>query len=171
MLKLKQGICIDCPPGSSPKFLTAGRCQTHYWQHRRLIAASKKRQSETISQSKEALGIWFDYHNRNNNWICENCGTVLSPYSPKAASSCQAHILPKSKFKSVQSVLENHMTLGDPVFQNCGCHDDYDATWERAEGMKVFTLAKERFLTFKHLIDKSELKSLPDPFKKLMYAH
>lgn len=172
MLKPKQGICPDCPPGSAPRFLTAGRCQTHYWQHRHGISVQRiaKRNPERKEQ-KDELGKWFEHHNTHNSWICENCGKPIKSFSRKAASAAQAHILPKSKFKSVQSVLENHMTLGDPVFHDCSCHDDYDSSWQRAEGMLVFTLAKQRFITFRHLIYRTEYKFLPEPFYQMIYAH
>lgn len=171
MLKLKTGICIDCPSGSPAKTLKAGRCQFHYKQHRFKISQDRiKKRNPNLQKEQDDLGKWFQHHNTHNNWICENCGTILNPFCPEATSSCQAHILPKSIFKSVKSVLANHMTLGG-LWQPCKCHADFDSSWERAEGMQVFTLAKERFLTFKHLIHPSEYKSLPDPFYKLIYAH
>lgn len=33
-IKPKIGQCIDCPPGTPEKPLTAKRCSTHYWNHR-----------------------------------------------------------------------------------------------------------------------------------------
>lgn len=171
MLKPKMGICVDCPPGTGARFLTACRCQTHYWQYRRRVSTKKiDLRNPNNKEIQKALGLWFDYHNTHNNWVCENCNGPLDPLSPMSASSCQAHIIPKEHFKSVQAVLDNHMTLGG-LFQQCQCHSDYDSNWERAQGMPVFTLAKERFMKFKHLIHPTEYKHLPDPFKEIVYAN
>lgn len=172
MLKPKMGICIDCPPGSAAKYLTAERCQTHYWQHRRKVSEerNKARTQEVSKEDQQALVRYYQHHNANNSWICENCNATLRPSAPKVASSCQAHIVPKQHFKSVQAVLENHMTLGG-LFQPCRCHAEYDASWEKAQGMHIFTIAKERFMTFQHLILPAEYKYLPDVFKKLVYVY
>lgn len=172
MLKLKTGICVDCPPGSPEKFLTAGRCQTHYWIYRRQVSAKRVAERTPLLRSnKDELYKWFNHHNTYNKWVCENCGINLYPLSVHSASCCQAHILPKNHFKSVQSVLDNHLTLGDSLYHPCNCHDEFDSSWEKAQTMKVWPVALERFQKFMHLIAKSEYKRLPDPFYKLIYAH
>lgn len=166
MLKPKTGICIDCPPGSPVRYLVAGRCNTHYWAHRRQVS-SKRTKERGPAKDDGSLGIWFEYHNTNNAWICENCGAPLNPFNPQVASSCQAHIVPKEHFKSVRGCLDNHMTLGG-LHQKCYCHSTYDSSWEKAQGMNVFTLATERFLKFKHLLLPQEVKKLPAVFYDLM---
>jgi hypothetical protein len=168
MIKRKFGICIDCPSDSPDRLLISDRCNIHYWKNRNKIHNQKK---ELILKNKpdenKTISDYFFYHNKNNNWICENCGTKLFPFDIKSASSCQAHILPKNIFPSVRSVIDNHLTLGG-LYQNCFCHERYDSSWERAAGMKVFTLAKERFLKFKHLIHQDELKRLPEVFSNII---
>ncbi len=167
MLKPKYGVCIDCPPGTPPRFLTAGRCQTHYWNHRRQISAEKSRNRNSDLLKPNILGVWFDFHNSNNLWICENCGINLNPYNPEIRSSCQAHILPKEHFKSVMGVLDNHMTLGG-LHQPCFCHSSYDSNWSKAVSMAVFPIAIERFMKFKHLILPQEVRRLPGVFRELI---
>src|SRR5690348_7758852 len=104
MLKLKTGICLDCPPGSPPRELVAGRCKIHYWQYRNKLSKQAPVPFEQVKEEM-ALGLWFEYHNTYNHWRCENCGTRLFPLSPEIASSCQAHIIPKQFFRSVQGVI------------------------------------------------------------------
>lgn len=170
MIKPKYGHCIDCGPGSPERYLTAGRCQTHYWQNRTVINAAKRKERQVrtgLPINSDVLGLWFDFHNEQSRWICENCGLRLQPFSPQVRSSCQAHIVPKEHFKSVRGCLDNHLLLGG-LHQACHCHADYDANWEKAEGMSVFTIATERFIKFKHLILPSEYKYLPGVFHALI---
>lgn len=167
MIRRKEGQCIDCPPGSPPRPLTAGRCSFHYWPHRNKISQGKRNNSEEAKERKSKLSYWFEYHNRVCSFICENCGAIIIPKSHIELSSCQAHIVPKEHFLSVMGVLDNHMLLGG-MFQKCKCHQDYDSNWKRAQGMKVFTLATERFLKFKHLILPEEIKFLPPVFSDLI---
>lgn len=169
MIKPKFGKCIDCPPGTPERYLIAKRCHNHYWQHRQSISIGKTKANKKEDPLRKGLYAWFEYHTTHNNWICENCGVTLNPISPKVASSCQAHILPKKHFKSVQGVLENHMTLGD-LQQSCFCHDDYDSNWQKAQAMPVFKIATERFMRFKHLILPQEAKNLPAVFYDLYYT-
>lgn len=157
MIKRKVGICPKCPVGSAPTILIAGQCQNHYWFEKN---NSKKK---TSKPDLTPVGPWFDYHNNRYNWNCENCNTLLNPYSPQVASSCQAHILPKKLFDSVKNVLENHMLLGG-MFQECHCHKLYDSNWANAADMPIFKTAIIRFKSFYHLIHPSEHKFLPQQF-------
>lgn len=83
-------------------------------------------------------------------WVkCENCKNPV-----KASRTSNAHILPKSIFKSVATNIHNHMYL-------CFiCHNKFDKSWEDAQSMSVFSLAIKRFNKFKDEIterDRSEL--------------
>lgn len=42
-IKPKRGQCVDCPEGSSEKYLIAGRCDPHYKIHRANISAEKNK--------------------------------------------------------------------------------------------------------------------------------
>lgn len=159
------GICIDCPPGTPPRYLIARRCNSHYWRRRQQV--SSKRTRERGPHKNGVLGLYYDYHNENNLWLCENCDIQLNPFNPKVASSCQAHILPKGIFKSVQGCLVNHMTLGG-LHQGCFCHDQYDSSWKKAQSMPVFSVARERFIQFKHLLLPQEIRKLPAVFYELI---
>lgn len=168
MRKNKIGSCKICPPGSPQTSIISGMCQKHYWESRNKVSKKRslQRNPEQVEESK-ALGQYYEHHNANSNWICENCNDRLFIFSPQEASSCQAHILPKELFPSVAAVLDNHMLLGG-LFQGCTCHKQYDSSWSKAESMPVFPLAVERFMKFKHLISPDEYKKLPSIFYQLI---
>ncbi len=50
-IKNKKGVCLDCPAGSSEKYLIAKRCQSHYKTYRAKINAEKKEEREKCSES------------------------------------------------------------------------------------------------------------------------
>lgn len=75
---------------------------------------------------------------------CENCGLDLSR---SRSGKNVAHILPKSKFRSVATNDNNIMylcTTFDRSDGQTGCHEMFDGSWERAKTMPVWELAKER---------------------------
>jgi len=178
MANYKTAICKKCGPNSQPKLIyAAGLCYTCYWLELKLRSFKKslaKKNSpkvlvnQNINQiEKKGLQNWFLHHINNSGSTCENCGLPLNFMNNTIAFSCQAHILPKSIFKSVKANIYNHLTLGG-LFQNCNCHGQYDTNWMNAEKMPVFSLAIERFVLFKNDIEKSELKSLPHIFSKYL---
>lgn len=172
MIRAKIGICVDCPPGAKPRPLLAkGRCQQHYWKNRqelsKAVQATRLYDPPYNTKDSSSLKKYFDFHTANARWICENCGTPLNPFNSQVANSCHAHILPKSLFRSIAGCLDNHMLLGG-IHQACSCHGQFDSSWHNAFKMNVFTLAVERFHSFKHLIDPDEYKKLPDLFYNLL---
>lgn len=175
MINIKEGICIDCGPGSKPKKLIAKRCETHYWQFR--AEENKKKSSKKVNTTKPnqaskknvclplatpfALKQWYIYHVNSCIWVCENCQNPIIPLSEWHQFSAQAHILPKEHFPSVKLVLDNHLVLGHT---DCSCHKKWDNTWEDAFSMPVFATAKQRVGKFIHLLSDEELKRLPSIF-------
>lgn len=123
------------------------------------IKNKKRFSNEQIS----SMRYFFEYHiNKKWNPKCENCGYLLQDMNKK---NC-AHILPKSIFKSVAVNLDNEMDLCstfDREDGQMGCHERYDSSWEAARQMKVFSIAKQRYLKFKHLITESH--KILDNFK------
>jgi hypothetical protein len=182
-IKLKKGLCVDCPEGSSDKVLVAGRCSYHYKRHRHKENEAKRRGTSVKqpdqkpwnvpkkSKSKiPGLDIWFDYWIRNCGNRCEETGEPIVPEWAEPTKNhmdslyaAQAHILPKTHFKSVASVIENHMTLS----ARNGSHSRFDKSWESAMRMRVWSVVVERFRKFCHLIAPEELRRLPDVLRAI----
>ncbi|MBC7865484.1 MAG: hypothetical protein IAF38_21090 [Bacteroidia bacterium] len=169
MLKLIVGFCIDCNPDSKARPLIAKRCEKHYWIYR---ATTKKNKLSNATPTTLPIGnalpinecfcrslrAWYFQHISSSTWICDNCNDPISPSSERANFSVQAHILPKEFFPSIKLLLANHLTLGT----HCGCHQRYDLSWESAEKMPVFEQAKLKILSFLHLLNKEEIKRIPN---------
>jgi hypothetical protein len=173
MIKFKTGICPLCGPNSKPQPLYAkGLCSNHYWYKNTQEKLSKKNsQKSLVNQKLNQSGLtllqeYYVYHIDHAKGRCENCGEPLTYPNEKIAISCQAHIVPKEYFQSVEANIYNHLELGG-LYQKCACHGQYDTNWMNAEKMPVFELAKTRFLLFKNDIARSELKRLPECFLKL----
>lgn len=167
MLKPKIGVCIDCSPGSPPKPLIAGRCQQHYW-----IFRSRKSNLRTrLLPSKTPICLefastktqreWYLHHIDTCSWECENCQTPIKPINEKQMFSAQAHILPKLQFPTLKNLIDNHLTLG---FSECGCHQLWDLSWEKAAGMSIFTVARDKILPLIPLLSPVERRKLPQIF-------
>lgn len=178
MLKNKKGICIDCGPAKGEVYIYAsGRCSFHYWTSRNKISVAKRSERFILYDKNKkdnghlTLKEWFQYHveKTGEQWICENCGTILYPYDYKVAKSCQAHILPKKdkQFPSVSTDINNRMLLGG-LHQSCKCHDQYDSNWMNAVTMNIFPIALERFQLFKHKLTTAEIGRLPEHFKNIL---
>jgi hypothetical protein len=122
-----------------------------------------------IKNGELTLDQWFEYHIEHSDWICENCGSILQPKDEETMKSFQAHILPKNKFLSVATDINNRMLLG-AITQPCSCHGQYDSNWNNAAKMPVFSIALERFPLFAHKLTDEEIRRLPEPFKMLLDA-
>lgn len=110
------------------------------------------------------LSEWYKFHIENCKWVCENCGKIINNYSEKSRFSAQAHILPKSIFKSVKTLSINHITLGHI---DCGCHARFDHSWERASEMNIFNKVKPIIIQMIALLNKDEVRRLKEILKYL----
>ena len=113
-----------------------------------------------------ALTVWFDNRMNTLEPICENCGKMAEwlkePGRRKQWKSCQGHLLPKRHFKSIQTHPLNGMVLGSGYSGLCNCHDNYDASWEKAAKMKIWDEVVRRFLIMYPLITEQEQRFIPN---------
>lgn len=182
-IQLKIGQCIDCPKGTQRE-LIAGRCRYHYQHYRRLVNKKKVHSVAVITVNKEGKRVDLTRKNALYQWFqeirmrecltggylhgvgfiidgapCMECGDwIISAFFKHAT----AHILPKGEkrndgFPSVATHPLNYLILG----ASCGCHARWDKSWDDAAKMKVFTIAKERFLQFKDHIEPDERRRIP----------
>lgn len=125
-------------------------CPSCYRRVKGAIGTTKKAIQKRKEERKD-LPVYFQYHVPKAK-KCENCGRqILEPGVKNIA-----HILPKSKFKSINSNLDNAMYLCT-VFDGGGCHEEYDSSWSAAKSMVVWELAVSRFQKFERFIKEKSL--------------
>lgn len=97
--------------------------------------------------------------------ICENCGAIKNDLKfelfKSRWKSCQAHLLPKRRFKSISTHPLNAMVLGSGFSGMCYCHDTYDSSWVVASKMGIWPEVINRFKILYPLITASEHKFIP----------
>lgn len=120
------------------------------------IYEAKKIPFEEVEQKKE-LDLWFHNQISQMPHHCENCSAYLNPYAPWGAKTYIAHILPKSKFKSVMTHPLNRMFLCEV------CHTNFDTIGkDKRMEMPKIKLALERLSSFSHLLTNHEEVLLED---------
>lgn len=113
------------------------------------------------------LQMWFNNRMINEVPVCANCGASkpelkLDPKLRRFWKGCQAHLLPKKIFHSIETHPLNGLVLGWGISGLCYCHDEYDNTWERASKMIIWQpIVVVRFKILYPLIAPNERKSIP----------
>lgn len=108
-----------------------------------------KRTPKNVAKRKEdrqGFPVYYQYHIPKVSQ-CENCGKAI--HSPNISNIC--HIIPKGKFKSVGSYLDNCL------YMCLSCHSEYDSSWTKAMSMQVWPLAVKRFKKFEKFIKEKSL--------------
>lgn len=163
-IKPKKGKCIDCPTDAPEQFLTAKRCQRHYWLHRQKIAA-KKPAKQAKEKKRKDLSVFFASQLLQVPSFCEECGESLLPWknSKIFQRAIIAHILPKREnggFPSVATHPQNRM------FYCPDCHTDFDNKGAaHAAGMKSLPVMRERYQEFKNSLTEAERMRVPEYLK------
>jgi len=120
-------------------------------------------------KSYEELSQWFKERMDSLPVRCENCKTTnnwLEVHKEEKIGklkwrSCQAHLLPKRHFRSLQTHPLNGMVLGSGYSGLCHCHDNYDASWEKASKMYIWDEVVRRFKIMYPLITEEEHRFIP----------
>lgn len=119
----------------------------------------------SVMSFNEQLAGWFIDRMEKCQPICENCGKVgtylKNPDFKILWKSCQAHLLPKKNFKSLQTHPLNGMVMGTGFSGLCHCHDNYDASWEKAAKMPIWDEVVRRFQIMYPLITAEEHRFIP----------
>lgn len=158
-IKQKTGGCKDCPKGSGPVPLIAGRCQFHYWQYRSKVNASKPKNKAKEVQ-KQVFGTFFASQMLTMPKYCEESGKLL-PTSPAwLKKACVAHILPKRADHGFPSVAIHPLNR---IFLHPDIHTNMDNSgFEYMKNMKALPIIKERIKAFYHLLTEKEKNKVPD---------
>ena len=116
---------------------------------------------ELVNKKKE-LDEWFAYHMQNSKKVCENCGADLSHYNKKDWYGSQHHVLEKSIFYSVSTVLSNHVVLG----KWC-CHSQFHTSMFNTSKMKIFDKCKTIVKELVPLLTTNEISKISEYYGNL----
>lgn len=85
--------------------------------------------------------------------VCQNCGCDIKAYLHPQNNI--AHILNKSKYKSVMCHPDNYVFLCDSKDNEDGssCHGEFDSRLSGRPNMPVYNLCVEKFNQFSHLCE------------------
>lgn len=164
------------------EFINAGR-PLKKKEYKGIAKVSPKRQAKIDAEKEDKgdLGLdkYFDYWTKNATPVCENCGMqaywLLEPQEDEKKQkvyqlmwrACQAHVLKKKDgiggFPSVATNLTNHLVLF-PRWGGylCGCHDQFDESYEKMATMPVFRKAIDIITQLYPFIKAEEKKYLPE---------
>lgn len=152
-IKPKVGKCLDC---SYTGPLTAGRCNTHYWQHRHSVN-SKKQAAKEREAHKQGLTPWFNMQLTMAPKCCENptCREPLRDSMAINPRAIVAHILPKNRFSEISTHPLNRVFLCNK------CHHRYDNGF--ADTMpELLELCRSRLSHFVDQVAPDNCKYIPD---------
>jgi len=160
-IKPKTGCCKDCPKGSGPVPLIAGRCNVHYWRHRNEENAKKPR-NKAKSVQKQVFGTYFASQMLEMPTHCEESGVKL-PTSPAwLKKACVAHILPKRADYGFPSVAIHPLNR---IFLHPDIHTNMDNLGaEYIKKMKSLPIMKERVAQLLPLLTEQERNRVPEYF-------
>lgn len=98
------------------------------------------------------------------NPVCQNCNQPINAsFEPHHNI---AHILPKSRYKSVATHPDNKLFLCASKDNRNGCHEKFDSGVTNMMEMKVFSLAVEKFQKFKDKVtENGKLFHILDDYK------
>lgn len=159
-IKPKRGQCLDCPPNSPEKYLTAGRCGFHYKLHRQRVNKGKKHNVAKVETKKE-LNVFFASQILEIPSNCEECGNDLRYLraNKNFARSLVAHILPKRPVGGFPTVATHPLNR---MFYCPDCHTDFDNKGiDFAKQLKSLPLMISRFNQFKDLLSPQDLARVP----------
>lgn len=118
------------------------------------LVSNSKKLTHAEKSFKAELNVFFANQTLIMPSTCDNCKQPLQAFNSFERRCCMAHILPKSKFKSVAMHPQNLLF----ICAKAGCHSIWDnSDAEKRSKMNCYPLAIERFEQFKSLLNSKEL--------------
>lgn len=154
-MKNKIGKCLDC---GAERLLIAGRCSTHYWQHRQEINAKKPK---AVAKRKEGkvMGAYLASQTLTMPAKCEECGKAL-PKTSWMKIATVAHILPKRKEHGYPSVALHPI---NKMYLCIDCHTNFDNLGKDfIVKMQLLPKIKERVQQLLPLLTEKERNRVPE---------
>lgn len=114
--------------------------------------------SDAKKANKASRSDFFKEVAKDMPYNCMNCSKPLYAFTDFAKRCCSSHVLPKSKFPSVEFNKDNILFMGtDIVAGVCNCHSIFDNTVELRVKMNIYPLALERYEKLKPFLSNKEL--------------
>ena len=115
---------------------------------------------DSIAANKQIeLNEWFAARRKQMTGFCKNCGGKSCKDNDKYWKFSIAHILPKSKVKSVAT---NPLNFIELCFFGNSCHTNFDNGILEMQDMKCWKEIQFNFGNMFPFIDKSEYQFIPD---------
>lgn len=148
-------VCVKC--GSVGMYVPFEPAPKQYALKRTPIV------KKTTFEVDNELETWFKDRRKELTGVCQNCGGKTCKDDDKFYKFSIAHILVKSRFKSVRTHKDNFIEL---CFWGNSCHSTMDnKSSELWAQMTCFEEIKRKFGILKPLLLESEIKYLPLIFK------
>lgn len=131
-------------------------------QKKEVYKIPKRSVKKEDKERKKSLTSFYDEMLNKAPFKCQECGDNLISSTVINPRTIVAHILPKSKFKSIECNEDNILYL-------CyKCHHNFDNKGkDYVLKMKLLPTIKVRLKILKPLILKSEYKGIPDYLENL----
>lgn len=112
------------------------------------IKKSTEKSKEKRKAERSGLPLFFDnaIKDMTSRPICENCGARIKFWVTPTHNV--AHILSKSRYKSVMSDPQNYVILCADKDQADNCHERFDNKVNERVNMRVFNTARNKYLSF-----------------------
>ena len=124
-----------------------GYCKQKY--DGRSIKHSSEKAKTKRKEDRKGLPSFFSKATQEvkANPICQNCGCKIRWWSHPVNNV--AHLLSKSRYKSVMSNENNYVILCSEKDLGNGCHELFDTKISERPNMKVFPVALEKYKKFR----------------------
>lgn len=142
----------------SPDMATVYECPAHSLKAVKKIGTGLVSKPKSLTNAEKSfkaeLNVFFANQTLTMPFLCDNCNKPLKAFNAFERRCCLAHIVPKSKFKTVAIHPQNLLFL----CAKDGCHSTWDdSDSEHRSKMNCYKLALERFEQFKGILNQTEL--------------
>lgn len=146
----KKKLCKSC--GEEKYIFSKGNCEQC---SKKTTPKIKTATPKAIEKRKEDRKDFRDFFSKaieelERNPFCQNCGGKIKTFLHPVNNI--AHILNKSKYKSVSTHPENYIFLCSSKDEISSCHEVFDNKMSERKNMECFTLAYRKFKKFENQV-------------------
>lgn len=145
-MEQKKKPCDTC--GVDSYIFSKGRCKSCSMKTYKKAKPITEKSLAKRREERKGLPEFFTYaiEDMKSNPFCQNCGARIN--TSRHPVNNIAHILSKSVYKSVSCHKENYLFLCSDKDEASSCHEKFDSCMSVRQEMRVFELARTKFLSF-----------------------